>query len=128
MTRDELITYCLAKPGAEETYPWGDAELVAKVGGKAFAFIGLDGGRVGLKCGRNAAEAAEWRDRYPEAVTMSSYIGRHGWNSVEWTGEGPRRRGPRAGGRLLRRGGRRPPEEQAPGHRLRSRAGGRSAA
>jgi predicted DNA-binding protein (MmcQ/YjbR family) len=87
--RDELVDYCLAKPGAEETYPWGDAELVAKVGGKAFAFIGLDGGRVGLKCGRNAAEAAEWRDRYPEAVTMSSYIGRHGWNSVDWTGTVP---------------------------------------
>ena len=29
MDRDELVGYCLAKPGAEETYPWGEAELVA---------------------------------------------------------------------------------------------------
>jgi predicted DNA-binding protein (MmcQ/YjbR family) len=87
---DELVEYCLAKPGAEETYPWGDGELVAKVGGKAFAFIGLAGaGGVGLKCGRNAEEAAEWRDRYPEAITMSHYVGRYGWNSVDLAGPVP---------------------------------------
>src|SRR3954469_20682981 len=89
MNRDELVAFCLGKPGAEETYPWGDAELVAKVGGKAFAFIGLDGGTVGVKCGRDADEAAEWRQRYPEAITSSAYVGRYGWNSVAWTGGVP---------------------------------------
>jgi predicted DNA-binding protein (MmcQ/YjbR family) len=87
--RDELVAYCLGKPGAEETYPWGDAELVAKVGGKAFAFIGLDAGTVGLKCGRDSVEAAEWRDRHPGAITVSAYIGRYGWNAVDWTGAVP---------------------------------------
>jgi len=87
--RDELVAYCLAKPGAEETYPWGEAELVAKVGGKAFAFLGLEGGRVGLKCGRDADEAAEWRERFPGAIETSHYIGRYGWNSVDWTGKVP---------------------------------------
>jgi predicted DNA-binding protein (MmcQ/YjbR family) len=89
MQRDELVACCLAKPGAEETYPWGDAELVAKVGGKAFAFVNLEGGTVGLKCGRNAEEAAEWRHRYPDAITASSHIGRYGWNAVDWTGRVP---------------------------------------
>jgi predicted DNA-binding protein (MmcQ/YjbR family) len=89
MQREDLIAYCLGKAGAEETYPWGEGELVAKVGGKAFAFIGLDGGTVGLKCGRDAAEAAEWRDRYPGAVTGSAYIGRYGWNAVDYTGPVP---------------------------------------
>ena len=90
MRLDELVAYCLAKPGAEETYPWGDAELVAKVGGKAFAFIGLEGaGGVSVKCGRDAAEAAEWRDRYPDAITTSSYVGRYGWNSVDLAGSVP---------------------------------------
>jgi predicted DNA-binding protein (MmcQ/YjbR family) len=32
MQRDELVTHCLGKPGAEETYPWGEAELVAHRG------------------------------------------------------------------------------------------------
>ncbi|MFW3172013.1 MmcQ/YjbR family DNA-binding protein [Geodermatophilus sp. CPCC 206100] len=86
MQREELVAHCLAKPGAEETYPWGDAELVAKVGGKAFAFINLDGGTVGVKCGRDAAEAAEWRERHPGAIVASAYIGRYGWNAVDWTG------------------------------------------
>ncbi|MGY1591336.1 MmcQ/YjbR family DNA-binding protein [Geodermatophilus sp. SYSU D00708] len=89
MERDQLVEYCLAKPGAEETYPWGEAELVAKVGGKAFAFIGLDTGTVGVKCGRDAAEAAEWRERHPGAIVASSYIGRYGWNAVDWTGTVP---------------------------------------
>jgi predicted DNA-binding protein (MmcQ/YjbR family) len=78
--RAELIAYCLGKPGAEETYPWGEDDLVVKVGGKGFAFIGDDG--VSVKCGRDAAEAAEWRERYPDAVTQSHYVGRYGWNSV----------------------------------------------
>jgi len=47
MTLDELIKYCLGEPAAEETYPWGDGELVCKVGGKAFAFIGLGSGTIG---------------------------------------------------------------------------------
>jgi predicted DNA-binding protein (MmcQ/YjbR family) len=87
--RDELIAYCLAKPGAEETYPWGDEELVAKVGGKGFAFIGLGSGTVSVKCGRDAAEAAEWRNRYPGAVSQSHYTGRYGWNTLDFTGPVP---------------------------------------
>jgi len=67
MTVDELVAYCLAKPGATEDYTWGDEELTAKVGGKVFAFVRLDGGNVGLKCGANAEEAAGWRQRYPDA-------------------------------------------------------------
>jgi predicted DNA-binding protein (MmcQ/YjbR family) len=78
--REQLVAHCLAKPGAEETYPWGEDELVAKVGGKGFAFIGPSS--VSVKCGRDAAEAAEWRDRYPGAITASHYVGRYGWNSV----------------------------------------------
>jgi predicted DNA-binding protein (MmcQ/YjbR family) len=83
MKLDDLIAYCLAKPGAEESYPWGDEELACKVGGKAFAFIGLGEHTVGLKCGANAEEAAEWRERHPDDITTSAYIGRYGWNRVQ---------------------------------------------
>lgn len=91
MTRDELIGYCMGKPGAEETYPWGDEELVVKVGGKAFAFIGLGDapGSVSLKCGMDAAEAGDWRERYPAAITQSAYVGRYGWNTVSLDGAVP---------------------------------------
>jgi predicted DNA-binding protein (MmcQ/YjbR family) len=89
MTVDEVVAQCMAKPGAEETYPWGDAELVVKVGGKAFAFIGLSTGTVGLKCGATAEEAGEWRDRYPNDIAISDYIGRYGWNRVTINGTIP---------------------------------------
>jgi predicted DNA-binding protein (MmcQ/YjbR family) len=81
-----VLAYCLAKPGAVPDEPWED-DLVAKVGGKIFAFLGGEG--VGVKCGRNADEAAEWRQRYPEAVSVMAYIGRYGWNSVRLDGTVP---------------------------------------
>jgi predicted DNA-binding protein (MmcQ/YjbR family) len=87
MDRDEVVAYCLAKPGAEESHPWGEVELVAKVGGKGFAFIGP--ASVSVKCGRDASEAAEWRDRYPGVITQSHYVGRYGWNSVDLAGDVP---------------------------------------
>jgi predicted DNA-binding protein (MmcQ/YjbR family) len=89
MDVDDVVRHGLAEPGAEETCPWGDAELVCKVGGKAFAFIGLSSGTVGVKCGATAEAAGEWRDRYPDAITTSSYIGRHGWNTVALDGDVP---------------------------------------
>jgi predicted DNA-binding protein (MmcQ/YjbR family) len=84
MDLDAVIAYCLAKPGAQESYPWGDAELACKVGGKAFAFIGMESGTVGVKLGATAEEAEVWRQRHPEHITISSYIGRYGWNSVQF--------------------------------------------
>jgi len=89
VTLDELVAYCLAKPGATEDYPWGDEDLVAKVGDKGFAFIGLAGATVGVKCGRDSAEAAGWRERYPESISQSGYIGRYGWNTVRLAGAVP---------------------------------------
>ena len=83
---DELVAYCLAKPGAVEDEPW-EGDVVAKVGGKIFAFLG--GGGLGVKCGATEDEAAELRHRYPEHVTVMPYIGRHGWNSVRVDGTIP---------------------------------------
>ena len=83
MRHADLVAYCLAKPGAEPDEPW-EGDLVAKVGGKIFAFLG--GGGLGVKCGRDADEAAELRHRFPEAVSVMAYIGRHGWNSVRIDG------------------------------------------
>jgi predicted DNA-binding protein (MmcQ/YjbR family) len=86
VTHDELVAYCLAKPGAVPDEPW-EGDLVAKVGGKIFAFLG--GGGLGVKCGPDVDEAAELRHRYPDHVTVMPYIGRHGWNSVRVDGTIP---------------------------------------
>lgn len=86
MTADELLAYCLAKPGAWQDEPWGDG-IVAKVGPKIFAFVGADTpAEVGLKCGPTREIADEWRHQYPDDVTVMPYIGRSGWNTLRTGG------------------------------------------
>jgi predicted DNA-binding protein (MmcQ/YjbR family) len=65
MTRDDVLAICLALPGAEETYPFGEEIAVIKVGGRMFALVPLfEGpGSVNLKC--DPARALELRDAYP---------------------------------------------------------------
>jgi predicted DNA-binding protein (MmcQ/YjbR family) len=96
VTRSELISYCLAKPGAWQDEPWED-DLVAKVGPKIFAFFGSAepaeagerGGTVGIKCGPNREVADEWLLRYPDDASVMAYIGRSGWNSLRIDGAIP---------------------------------------
>lgn len=83
----DVFAYCLAKPGAWEDEPW-EGDTVAKVGDKVFAFLGA-GTSIGLKCGRDRAEADELVNIYPDDVTVSAYIGRYGWNSIRVGGAVP---------------------------------------
>jgi len=87
VTPDELLTYCLSKPGAWQDEPW-DGDIVAKVAAKIFAFLG-SGTTVGLKCGGTRDEADEWLVRYPEDASVMAYIGRSGWNSLRIGGAIP---------------------------------------
>ena len=86
---DELLAYCLAKPGAWRDEPWGDG-VVAKVGPKIFAFLGVPAGdaeegerrSVGVKCGVSREAANEWLLRFPGDAAVMPYIGRSGWNNL----------------------------------------------
>jgi predicted DNA-binding protein (MmcQ/YjbR family) len=89
MTRAELLTYCLTKPGARLDEPW-DGDVVVKVASKIFAFLGSDSGSaVGLKCGHDRGAADEWLLRYPGDVSVMAYIGRFGWNTLRTGGAIP---------------------------------------
>ena len=96
MSWDELLAYCLAKPGAWRDEPWGDG-VVAKVGPKIFAFLGVPAaaaargagggesggvGSVGLKCAATREAADEWLLRFPGDAAVMPYIGRSGWNNL----------------------------------------------
>lgn len=90
MNHDELVAYCLAKPGATPDEPW-EGDLVAKVGSRIFAFLGAPAGRVsvGVKCGPNRDVADEWLRRYPGDAAVMAYIGRAGWNTLHAGGAIP---------------------------------------
>lgn len=89
MTWDDVLAYCLAKPGAWQDEPW-EGDVVAKVGGKIFAFLGQEAGAsVGLKCGRTREAADEWLLRFPADASASAYIGRSGWNNLRIGGAIP---------------------------------------
>ena len=91
MTRSELLSYCLAKPGAWQDEPW-DGDMVVKVGAKIFAFLGSGdgaGGSVGIKCGASREAADEWLLRYPADASVMAYIGRSGWNTLRTDGAIP---------------------------------------
>jgi predicted DNA-binding protein (MmcQ/YjbR family) len=83
MTWEELLAYCLAKPGAWQDEPW-EGDVVVKI----FAFLG-SGTSVGLKCGASREAADEWLLRYPDDASVMAYIGRSGWNTLRIGGAIP---------------------------------------
>jgi len=85
VTLDVLREYCLVKPGANESTPFGPDTLVFKVGGKIFAIASLDEvpPRVSLKC--DPDRALELRDRYEE-VRPGYHLNKKHWNTIELTG------------------------------------------
>ena len=74
--------YCLSKPSATESTPFGPDVLVFKVGGKMFALASLDEvpARANLKCDPDLA--LELRDRY-EQVRPGYHMNKKHWNTLD---------------------------------------------
>jgi predicted DNA-binding protein (MmcQ/YjbR family) len=90
LTREEVLSYCLAKPGAWPDEPW-EGDTVAKIGSKVFAFIGGSESRsVGVKCGADRDEAEEWLPGYPHDARATAYNG-HSGNTLTFGGAIPDR-------------------------------------
>jgi predicted DNA-binding protein (MmcQ/YjbR family) len=89
VTSTDWLAYCLAKPGAWRDEPW-EGDVVAKVGSKIFAFVGVVDPQtsIGLKCG-DREQADLLVDRYPGKVSKMAYIGQHGWNTFALDGSIP---------------------------------------
>lgn len=81
MNIETLREYCLSRPGAEETLPFGPDTLVYKVGGKVFLLVGLDAEdlRFNVKC--DPDKAIELRDEYP-CVLPGFHMNKKHWNTV----------------------------------------------
>jgi len=90
MNLETFREYCLAKPGATETTPFGPDNLVFKVAGKMFALAALDEvpARANLKC--DPDRALELRDSYEE-VQPGYHMSKKHWNTVDLEGRIPER-------------------------------------
>ena len=90
MTQDELIAYCLAKPGAWEDEPW-EGDTVAKVGPPARArsspswVASPSVSRPGPTATRPTSGSLAIRDD----ASVMAYIGRSGWNTLRIGGAIP---------------------------------------
>jgi predicted DNA-binding protein (MmcQ/YjbR family) len=85
MRREETVRYCLSKPGAIETWPFGDEVAVFKVAGKMFALLPVDADppEISLKCDPTLATAL--RSTY-RAVRPGYHLNKRHWNTVTLDG------------------------------------------
>lgn len=88
MDAESFRAYCLAKPGAAESTPFGPDNLVFKLDGKMFALLAIDEvpPRANLKCDPDLA--LELRDRY-EDVRAGYHMNKKHWNTVVLEGAVP---------------------------------------
>ena len=88
MKLEQLRSYCLSKPGADESYPFGPGALVMKVGGKLFAIIAdeEDPLTISLKCEPDIAVML--RSHFP-AVGPGYHLNKRHWNTVTLDGTIP---------------------------------------
>lgn len=90
MRIDTVRTYCLAKPGVEETFPFDETTLAFKVAGKMFLLAALENVplTINIKC--DPARAVELRERYEE-VQPGYHMNKKMWNTVTLNGVIPDR-------------------------------------
>lgn len=85
MSIDEFRTYCLAKPGTTESFPFDNDVLVFKVLNKMFSLTSLKKWESGdhsinLKC--DPEKAIDLREKYPDDVFPGYHMSKKHWNTV----------------------------------------------
>ena len=81
MNIETLREYCLSKPGAEETLPFGPDTLVYKVNGKVFLLTGLDSVELSFNVKCDPDKALELRESFP-CVQPGYHMNKKHWNTI----------------------------------------------
>jgi len=81
MNIESLREYCLRKPGAEETLPFGPDTLVYKVNGKAFLLTGLGGQPLSFNVKCDPELAIELREIH-HCVQPGYHMNKRHWNTI----------------------------------------------
>ena len=88
MTIETLREYCIAKPGATESFPFDSVTLVFKVGNKLFALLDTENRptTLALKC--DPERAVQLRETY-DAVVPGYHLNKKHWNTITINGSVP---------------------------------------
>ncbi|PQB03473.1 MmcQ/YjbR family DNA-binding protein [Aureitalea marina] len=83
MNIEEFRTYCLAKKGVTESFPFDEQTLVFKVMGKMFALTGLEynPARANLKC--DPERSIVLREEYDGLIYPGYHMSKAHWNTLE---------------------------------------------
>lgn len=85
MDANQILDYCLAKKGVDESFPFDKETLVMKVGGKMFLLMSLDKQPVSISVKTDPEWSAELRGQYPQ-ITGAYHMNKTHWNSVRCEG------------------------------------------
>ena len=81
MNIESLRDYCIAKPEAEESFPFGEQTLVFKAKGKIFLLASLDSDPLQFNVKCDPDKAIELRDQY-DSVQPGYHMNKKHWNTV----------------------------------------------
>jgi predicted DNA-binding protein (MmcQ/YjbR family) len=81
MDIETLQEYCLSKPDAEETLPFGPDTLVYKINGKVFLLVGLESDPLQFNVKCDPDTALELREEYP-CVQPGYHMNKKHWNTI----------------------------------------------
>ena len=81
MDANEILDYCLAKKGVEESFPFDKETLVMKVGGKMFLLMSLEKQPLSIAVKTDPEWSAELREKYPQ-ITGAYHMNKTHWNGV----------------------------------------------
>lgn len=88
MEVNDILTYCAAKKGVEETFPFDADTLVLKVGGKMFLLIPLEKQPLQITVKTDPEWTAELREHHPQ-ITGAYHMNKTHWNTVVCEGLKP---------------------------------------
>ena len=81
MDANEILDYCLAKKGVEETFPFDKETLVLKVGGKMFLLTALEKQPLSIAVKTDPEWSEELREKHPQ-ISGAYHMNKTHWNSV----------------------------------------------
>ena len=81
MNIETLQEYCLSKPDAEETLPFGPDTLVYKVNGKIFLLVGLESDPLQFNVKCDPDKVQELREEFP-CVLPGYHMNKKHWNTI----------------------------------------------